>query len=157
MLVEQRHALDVGLAQVGDQVVTEVLAPFGEAALERDPDAVRALWTAIGEVQALTDGTGDIWRVSVKPSDGPAVLAAAKAEAAMMDWGGGLVWLRLAEGADLRARLSHLPGHATLIQGAAGGTLPAFHPEPAPVAALSRGLRTRFDPRGILNPGLMAA
>ena len=28
-----------------------------------------------------------------------------------------------------------------------------FHPEPAPVAALSAGLRARFDPRGVLNPG----
>jgi FAD/FMN-containing dehydrogenase len=26
-----------------------------------------------------------------------------------------------------------------------------------PVAALSAGLRARLDPRGILNPGLMAA
>jgi len=29
-------------------------------------------------------------------------------------------------------------------------------PEPAPIVALARGLRERFDPRGILNPGLMA-
>jgi glycolate oxidase FAD binding subunit len=31
----------------------------------------------------------------------------------------------------------------------------AFQPEPAPIAALSEGLRRQFDPRGILNPGLM--
>ena len=33
--------------------------------------------------------------------------------------------------------------------------IPPFHPEPAPVAALTRGLRQKFDPRGILNTGLM--
>jgi glycolate oxidase FAD binding subunit len=30
-----------------------------------------------------------------------------------------------------------------------------FEPQPAPLAALSKGLRDQFDPRGILNPGLM--
>jgi glycolate oxidase FAD binding subunit len=33
--------------------------------------------------------------------------------------------------------------------------LPVFQPEAAPVAALSAGLRAKFDPRGVLNPGLM--
>ncbi len=30
-----------------------------------------------------------------------------------------------------------------------------FHPEPAPVARISAGLRARFDPAGVLNPGRM--
>jgi glycolate oxidase FAD binding subunit len=38
------------------------------------------------------------------------------------------------------------------MRGAGAG---AFHPEAAPVAALSAGLRAQFDPRGILNPGRM--
>ncbi len=32
-----------------------------------------------------------------------------------------------------------------------------FHPEPAPLAALAAGLRAKFDPKGILNPGRMDA
>ncbi|MWD29177.1 glycolate oxidase subunit GlcE, partial [Aquicoccus sp. SCR17] len=56
---------------------------------------------------------------------------------------------------DARARLSGIAGHARLVRGAAVGGIPAFPPEPAPVAALSAGLRRQFDPRGILNPGLM--
>jgi glycolate oxidase FAD binding subunit len=32
-----------------------------------------------------------------------------------------------------------------------------FHPEPAPVAAIAAGLRRRFDPAGILNPGRMGS
>jgi glycolate oxidase FAD binding subunit len=76
-----------------------------------------------------------------------------------MDWGGGLVWLLLPEGTDLRARLAGLPGHATLVRAApeTRARIAPFAPEPAPVAALSAALRARFDPRGILNPGLMAA
>jgi glycolate oxidase FAD binding subunit len=31
-----------------------------------------------------------------------------------------------------------------------------FHPEPPPVAAIATGLRARFDPAGLFNPGLMA-
>ena len=48
-------------------------------------------------------------------------------------------------------------GHATLLRGAPEtfARWGAFHPAPAPVAGLSAGLRTRFDPAGILNPGLM--
>jgi glycolate oxidase FAD binding subunit len=33
--------------------------------------------------------------------------------------------------------------------------LPVFQPENPTVTALSQGLREKFDPRGILNPGLM--
>jgi glycolate oxidase FAD binding subunit len=35
--------------------------------------------------------------------------------------------------------------------------VPPFHPEPAAVAALSEGVRARFDPARILNPGRMRA
>jgi glycolate oxidase FAD binding subunit len=56
------------------------------------------------------------------------------------------------EGTDLRTRLGAFDGHATLVRGAGQAK---FQPEPAPVAALSRGLRARFDPKGILNTGLM--
>jgi glycolate oxidase FAD binding subunit len=50
-------------------------------------------------------------------------------------------------------------GHATLVRAAPEmkRALGVFHPEPAPLAALAAGLRRRFDPRGILNPGLMGA
>jgi len=45
-----------------------------------------------------------------------------------------------------------------LIRASAGtrAALPVFQPEPAPLDRIAAGLRQRFDPRGILNPGLMA-
>jgi glycolate oxidase FAD binding subunit len=62
------------------------------------------------------------------------------------------------EGHDLRKTLGAFGGHATLIRAfeATHARIPTFHPEPAPLAALSDGLRRKFDPKGILNTGLMA-
>jgi len=58
---------------------------------------------------------------------------------------------------DLRAQLGEFAGHATLIRASeeTRGRIPVFQPQPAPVAALSQGLRRQFDPRAILNPGVM--
>jgi glycolate oxidase FAD binding subunit len=109
-------------------------------------------WPAIRDVSAFAGTGGDVWRVSCKPSAAPGLVARAGAEGVLYDWGGGLVWLRMAPGADLRSRLGAFDGHATLVRGAGR----VFHPEPAPVAALTAGLRQRFDPRGLFNPGLMA-
>jgi glycolate oxidase FAD binding subunit len=112
-------------------------------------------WPAIRDVAPFHDTPGDVWRLSVKPSDAPGLVARAAADAALYDWGGGLVWLRTAPGHDLRAALGAFDGHATLIRTAPDTPLPRFHPEPAPIAALTAGLRARFDPRGLFNPGVM--
>ncbi len=128
------------------------LASFGAF----EPDA-GADWAAIRDVADLAGGADDIWRLSVKPSDAPDIIARAEANQHMIDWGGGLFWLACDAGTDLRARLGDIHGHATLIRASAQtrGTLPTFHPESAAVAALTAGLRQKFDPRGIFNPGLM--
>ena len=73
------------------------------------------------------------------------------------DWAGGLLWVLAPEDLDVRAAMT-VPGHATLVRGsdAAKARWGVFQPEPAPVAALSAGLRAKFDPAGVLNPGRMA-
>ncbi|MFN3935989.1 MAG: FAD-binding protein [Gemmobacter sp.] len=121
---------------------------------EIEADAAR--WPSIRDVAPFRQAPGDVWRLSVKPTEAPAIVARAGAEAALYDWGGGLVWLRMAEGTDLRARLGPFSGHATLVRAAPDtlARLGVFHPEAPGVAALARGLRTRFDPRGLFNPGL---
>ncbi|ARU01980.1 FAD-binding protein [Yoonia vestfoldensis] len=133
------------------QALAWVLAPFGAVAVMDDHAASAALWAAIRDVTAFAGQQGCVWRLSVKASDAPALVAKAGASAVIYDWAGGLVWL-LADG-DLRARLGDFAGHATLIRGQAD--VPVFQPEPAPVAALSTALRAKFDPRGIFNPGMM--
>ncbi len=125
------------------------LADFGGG------DVAEGDWRAIRDAQGVC-GAGDIWRLSVKPSDAPGVLDRLGADAHLLDWGGGLIWARMAPGTDVRARMG-APGHATLIRGTADSRNPRFHPEAPALAAISAGLRARFDPRGILNTGLMGA
>lgn len=132
------------------------LAEFGEAALETDPERTRAGWKYIRDVEPFHDRPGDVWRLSVKPTDAPGIVTEIEDAEAVYDWGGGLVWLLVPEGArasDIRRAVSDRGGHATLIRGDRSGGV--FQPLPGPVGALQDGLRRRFDPHGILNPGLM--
>jgi glycolate oxidase FAD binding subunit len=101
----------------------------------------------------------DVWRVSTRPSDGPAVAARFGNARSFYDWGGGLVWLAVEPGTNVRAQLSgSASGHATLFRASAQTrrALGAFEPESAPLAQLSEGLRREFDPAGVLNRGRMA-
>lgn len=140
-----------------------VLAPFGEAEVLTDQDGVAALWADIRDVAPLVDAPGAVWRISVKPSDGPRARAALGADSsAFFDWGGGLLWIAVPESRDVRAALKGIsgqaiPGHATLVRGsdAAKAKFGVFEPEAAPLAKISAGLRAKFDPKGILNPGRM--
>jgi len=127
-----------------------------------------ALWRAIGEVAPLS-GLGEraVWRVSIAPARGAAIGAAlGRALDAVwyLDWGGGLLWLAVAEQGDagaqairaaIRGNDGQGSGHATLVKGspALRRAVPVFEPQPAPLAALSRRVKDAFDPRHILNPG----
>jgi glycolate oxidase FAD binding subunit len=143
----------------------DLLAEHGAAEVLRD-DA--ALWRAIRDVAAFHGRPGAVWRLSLRPSDAHAVLerlrASIRLDGVVMDWGGGLVWLLTPEteqaGAEaVRAAVNAHGGHATLARAMTEtrAAVAPFHPEPPVVAALSQGLRARFDPQGKLNPGRMAA
>ena len=134
-----------------------LLAEFGDWAIERDPVRTEAGWAWVRDVESFHERAGDVWRLSVKPSDAPAIAARAEADGLLYDWGGGLVWILVPEGTDLRGRIGEFRGHATLVRASESNRsrLGVFQPESARVATLSQGLRERFDPRGILNPGLM--
>jgi glycolate oxidase FAD binding subunit len=119
--------------------------------------ASAARWRAVRDAAVFAVAEGAVWRVSVKPSDGPEVVAAVPGARALLDWGGGLVWLCAPETADVRAVVARLGGHATLVRGSEElrGRVGAVQPEAPGIDAIWRALRARFDPRGILNPGLM--
>ncbi len=135
----------------------ELLKTFGEATIQlgdtNDGYSTQKGWAWVRDVSGFTDQDGDVWRISTKPSEAAALAARLGAKAVQYDWGGGLIWALMPEGTDLRAKLGAFDGHATLIRGAAD--TPTFQPEPAPLAAITAGLREKFDPRGILNPGMM--
>lgn len=111
-------------------------------------------WAAVRDVGAFANQSGDVWRISAKPSDAPELVSKLDAKAVQYDWGGGLIWVLADEGRDLRAAMGTFDGHATLIRGTAD--VPTFQPEIPALAAITAGLRQKFDPRGILNPGIMS-
>ncbi len=125
-----------------------------------------ALWREVANVAPFASPLhGAIWRLSVPPAQGPAVVAnirRALAADAYYDWGGGLVWLAVPEEGDagasaIRAAVGATGGHATLVR--AGPemrrTVAVFEPQAVPVAALAARLKDEFDPGRILNPGRM--
>ena len=112
------------------------------------------LWRAVRDVSAFAGRQGAVWRVSVKPTDASSVVEGLQAEA-LFDWGGGLIWLLAGADVDVRARVAGR-GHATLVRAAAGmATVSVFQPESAGVAALTRGIKAKFDPKGILGSGVL--
>ncbi len=136
------------------------LQPYGQADL-LDDTVSRAAWLAVRDAVPLAPEPGDaVWRVSVRPSAGPGVLAAT-ALRGFLDWGGGLVWLvgdPASHPAVMRAA-QDAGGTWLLMRGpesfrAASAVIP---PEPPALAAIGRRVRAVMDPAGILNPGRMVA
>ena len=145
----------------GDRL-RDLLAPFGAADIERRTGAdggqgVQAGWRWVRDAEMFRGTSDDVWRISVKPTDAPRVAEALDGATLLLDWSGGLVWAGVRSGRDVRAALAGISGHATLVRASdeARERLGTFHPEPLPLRTLAEGLRRRFDPKGILNPGLM--
>lgn len=136
--------------------LSALLNGFGAVGRSGEAES-RQLWADLRDVARFHDRPGDVWRLSVKPSDAPEIAARLEADGVLYDWGGGLIWALMPEGTDLRTRAGRFNGHATLVRARAQdrARLGMFHPEPEAIAAISAGLRARFDPRGVLNPGLM--
>ncbi len=132
--------------------------------------ASSTLWQQLRDVAPFADAD-IVWRLSVTPSSGPLISAMLAqnnlSHRAIFDWGGGLIWLApdanaLPDGGAklIRAQMAALGGgHATLVKAPVTlrRELSVFEPEPPAIAALTTALRHKFDPRGILNPGLMGA
>ena len=152
------------VAYRGDRLRAD-LAEFGVAEM-LDDGASRMAWAAIRDAMPLVGRPGAVWRVSVRPSAGPAVaeaVAAIKGSAWFMDWGGGLVWVSAPATAEahasVRAAATAGRGTWTLLKAPDGlrASLDVLPPEGAAQAAITSRVKAAFDPRGILNPGRMAA
>lgn len=137
------------------------------------------IWRGIRDVEALKDHAF-VWKVAMTPSayfNGLLAGFLAKVDFdSVVDWAGGCVWVGLTEAQAEAAGGAHAfhdalqaavadpainngaGGHATLIKGPdeLRSSVSVFQPEVAALAVISAGLTKRFDPRGILNAGLMA-
>jgi len=142
-------ALYVRLA--GSAAAVQAAAPrLGGAELA---DSV-AFWGAIREqTHPFFAGEAPLWRLAV-PSVAPRLELGG---AQLLEWNGGLRWLRSSLGAqEIRAAVTRAGGHATLFR-APDKSAGAFTPLDPGLLRLHRALKSAFDPAGILNPGRMYA
>ncbi len=133
--------------------VAQAVRGFADAhgARVTDPTEATRHWEAIREQTApFFSGDEALWRIAVPDTAAPLGLPGAT----LIEWGGALRWLRAGAPASvIRSAARAAGGHATAFRGdrAAG----VFEALPAPLAAIHRRLKARFDPAGILNPGRM--
>ena len=129
-----------------------------------DAAASRAVWTAVRNVAPLPRADA-VWRVSVRPSAGPAVLDALASAgiAGFLDWGGGLVWLAGPATQDAHARVeaaARVSGGTWMLLRAPDSLrneVDVLPPEASALAAITRRVKASLDPAGILNPGRLYA
>lgn len=135
----------------------DLLAPMCTDVTTADEAMTDWVWQSVRDAELWRDVPEDIWRVSCKPSDAPGLMARSGAVGWYFDWAGGLIWTRMPPGGDLRANLGAFDGHATLIRASdeTRARVAVFHPEKPGLARITAALKSRFDPRGILNAGLM--
>ena len=127
-------------------------------------DESKVLWRGLRDCENLTPGEA-LWRVSVRPSAGPGVLAAGAAAglSGFLDWGGGLVWLSgpatVAAHDAVCAAARAAGGVWWLMRGPEDfrAAVEVIPPEAPALATLRRGLVEKFDPRGIFNSAKMRA
>ncbi|MGH1466955.1 MAG: FAD-binding protein [Cognatishimia sp.] len=123
-----------------------------DSSFERSAEKTAAGWIWVRDVALFHHQPGHVWSVSVRPSNAANLVKRVQPDRVLYDWGGGRIWLLVSAELDVRKAMAGISGHATLVR---GHGYPKFHPQSAAVTALSQGLREKFDPRGILNPGLM--
>jgi len=146
-----------------------LLAPQVGAFETLEADDSRALWRRLRDAEPVAQTPGQIWRVSLAPTDGATLLASLRAAGAapiahFYDWAGGLVWLCFepaedAHAAVLRPLAQKLDGQATLLRadGEIRARVGVFQSKPSALATLSRRVKESFDPAHILERGRLCA
>ncbi|MFL6674872.1 MAG: glycolate oxidase subunit GlcE [Massilia sp.] len=114
--------------------------------------ASESFWDGLREQRhAFFAGDGPLWRLAV-PSTTPAL---ALPGPQLIEWGGGLRWLRGdADGDTIRTIAAQHGGHATLFRGGdkRHGVFALLQPA---LARIHQRLKDSFDPAGIFNPARM--
>jgi len=113
-----------------------------------------AYWEELREQSlAFFNQTDVLWRLSVAPATPELSLSGDW----LLDWGGGLRWLKTEQDADtIRTVVENAGGHAIQFNGG-DRSGEVFHPLDPSVMAMHRNLKQAFDPDSIFNPGRMYA
>ena len=143
--------------------LTNLLAEFGDVQLLAAADSLM-LWRAIRDAKFVAEPRDRaVWRVNLPPSEAHA-FASRLGETALahyFDLGGGLVWMATeqseAAASEVRRALTPGRGHATLMRASEElrSSVDVFQPPSELELRISRGLKTSFDPGGVLNFGRM--
>ena len=141
------------------------LAPYGSADI-LDHETSRRAWAAIRDAAPLAGLQGAIWRLSVRPSQAPAIVQTLERSfgaAWFLDWGGGLIWIAgpatTETHAEITAAAQAANGTHTLFRApeTLRAAVPVVPPEAPALARITRNVKAAFDPAGILNPGRIHA
>ena len=157
--------------QVGDRLdrLQQLLRISPGAVLDKatilEEDAHYGLWQKIRDVHEFSHSDATVWKLAIKATDAPSLVSDAQSQLgarALLDHGGALVWLAVpSDSPDQAATIRNLipsgMGHATLVRGHANlrRQVSVFHPQNPRLTKISAQLRRQFDPKGLLNPGLM--
>lgn len=145
----------------------EALKVYGQP-LELESEESWGLWSELRQLSVMPfSEETSLWRISTAPTKAPDIVAAIKkfmAAEAYYDWSGGQIWLEVpaaadAGAADVRRAVAVRGGHATLIRAApqVRAKVDVFEPMKPEIERLTRGVKTSFDPLGLLNRGRMYA
>lgn len=113
-----------------------------------------AYWTDLREHRLpFFAGEAPLWRVSLPQTAEPLALPPSNPQ--LIEWGGGLRWVRgNLDALAIRSTAERLGGHATLFRGG-DKSVGAFQPLAPAIAKIHRRLKAAFDPAGVLNPRRM--
>ncbi|WP_348646231.1 FAD-binding protein [Aliiroseovarius sp. F20344] len=156
-----------GSVQYRAEKLKELLGRYGDVTTSENAEGWKAMREMVAFSQPVRGSGGALWQLSLKPSDASPVMAEISDRFDVLysyDWGGGRVWVWAGEEVDhsalhgaLQDSATRVGGHATLIHSASAFEGPKFQLQSPVLSRLSQALRAKFDPRGILNPGLMGA
>ena len=107
----------------------------------------KKFWQNVNDLEFLKPNKGDLWRVSVKPTDGSKIVKILDPKIGFLDWCGGLVWIGVDQGFDVRAKIQKVAGHAMCLL----GDFEQFHPSSTVEKTLSKSIRNKFDPKMLFN------
>ena len=136
--------------------------------IELDAEQTWNLWSEFRALSVMPfSNETSLWRISALPTKAAEIVSAIQKfmdVVAFYDWAGALIWLEVpvtadSGAADVRRAVSVRGGHATLIlaKPEVRASVDVFEPLKPEIERLTRGIKSAFDPDGLLNRGRMYA